>query len=80
MFGVGFLVQFGVRFRLSNFAISLTTDIRAAARLRGRLHVRFRLRIGVRFGVRFATKRILKVHFEFFLAEMCRQTIVMGVR
>jgi hypothetical protein len=46
----------------------------------GRLHVRFCERIGVRFGVQFAANGSPQVNFLFDFAEMCRQTIVMGVR
>jgi hypothetical protein len=46
---------------------------------RGRLHVRFGVRIGVRFGVRFAAKGVPQLNVMIFFAEMCRQTIVMGV-
>jgi hypothetical protein len=44
------------------------------------LHVRFSIRIGVRFGVRFAAKGVKQVIYIFFLAEMCKLTIVMGDR
>jgi hypothetical protein len=44
-------------------------------RLWGRLHVRF----CIRNGVRFAAHGVSQVNFQFVFAEMCRQTVDMGV-
>jgi hypothetical protein len=40
--------------------------------------MRFSIRIPIRFSVRFAAKDVKQVNFDFFLAEMCKQTIDMG--
>jgi hypothetical protein len=72
-----------VYFKLSRILVKLLnrSGIRSNILLRGLLHVRFHVRIiGVRFGVRFAANGILQLNFLFVFAELCRQTIVMGVR
>jgi hypothetical protein len=42
--------------------------------------VQFSIKIPIRFGVRFAARGVQQVVFSFVLAEMCKQTIIMGER